>query len=152
MKHGIRVSPALVVAGLALFLALGGSAFALGERSVPQPRCAQGAIRGILEVTGQPGKGVANLPDQFTANRSYFGRAFNCTGTPVTARRLSRGVYQVRFIGNPATSAIVSGMAADPQTGGGVGADIGHNQDGSFTVTLGDHSDQEDVPFTVVLL
>jgi hypothetical protein len=151
MRHGIRISPAFGIALLALFFALGGSAFALGERSAPQARCAQGAVRGILEVTGQPSKGVANLPDQFTSNRSYFGRVFNCVGGPVQARRVDRGVYQVRFVANPATAAIVSGMGGDPSTGGGVGADIGRNADGSFTVTLGDHTQLSDVPFTVVL-
>ncbi len=149
--NGIRVSPAMGVALVALFFALGGSAFALGERAAPQPRCAQGAVRGILEVTGQPSKGVANLPDQFTATRSYFGRMFNCVRAPVLARRLSQGVYEVRFVANPATSALVSGMSGDPQVPGGVGADIGRNPDGSFRITLGSHGDLEDVPFTVVL-
>ncbi|HZT15355.1 MAG TPA: hypothetical protein VFA19_05355 [Gaiellaceae bacterium] len=152
MTKGIRVSPATGVALVALFFALGGSAFALGQRTVPQARCAQGAVRGILEVTGQPSKGVANLPDQFTATRSYFGRVFNCVRGPVLARRVGQGVYEVRFVANPATTAIVSAMGADPQTGKGVGAAVGRNPDGSFRITLGDHDDLEDVPFVVVLV
>jgi len=149
MGKVVRVRPATIIALLALFFALGGSAFAIGQRTAPQARCAQGAVRGILQVTGQPDKGPANLPDQFTSDKSYFGRVFNCGGA-VEARRLNRGIYEVKFVGNPATVAIVSGMGGDP-TGGGVATDIGRNPDGSFTITEGSHTDEEDVPFTVVL-
>ena len=149
MGQVVRVSPATVIALLALFFALGGSAFAIGQRTAPQARCAQGAVRGLVQVTGQPDKGPANMPDQFTADKSYFGRVFNCGGA-VQARRLSTGVYQVKFVGNSATAAIVSGMGGDP-TGGGVATDIGRNPDGSFTITEGSHTNEEDVPFTVVL-
>lgn len=146
MGKVVRVSPATIIALLALFFALGGSAFAVGERTAPQAKCAQGAVRGLAEITGQPSKGVANLPDQFTADKSYFGRTFNCGGGAVQARRLTDGVYDVRFVGNSATSALVSGMGAD-----GAGADISRSPDGSFHVTLGSHSAPEDVPFTIVL-
>ena len=147
MRRGIRLSPAPVVAVVALFFALGGSAFALGTRTAPQPRCAQGAVRGVLEVTGQPSKGVANLPDRFTADRSYFGHVFNCTGGAVQARRLSTGVYDVKFVGNPAATAVASAMG-----GNAAAAAIQRNPDGSFHVTLGGESELEDVPFTVVVL
>ena len=61
----LRVSPALVVAGLALLFALGGSAFAIGQRAaVPQQRCQNGAVRAIAVVTGIPGQGIENLPGQ----------------------------------------------------------------------------------------
>lgn len=147
MRKGIRLSPAMVVALVALFFALGGSAFALGTKTTPQPRCAQGAVRGVLEVTGQPAKGVANLPDQFTSVRSYFGHVFNCNGGPVQARRLSTGVYDVRFVGNPAASAVASAMGGDATA-----ASVQRNSDGSFHVTLGGESELRDVPFTVVVL
>ena len=150
MGKVVRVSPATIIALLALFFALGGSAFAIGQRTAPQAKCAQGAVRGLAEITGQSSKGVANLPDQFTTDKSYFGRTFNCGGGAVQARRLSAGIYQVKFVGNSATSAIVSGMGGDP-TGGGVATDIGRNPDGSFTITEGGHTNEEDVPFTVVL-
>jgi hypothetical protein len=148
MSNGIRIGPATALALLALFFALGGSAFALGTKVAPQARCVQGAVRGLLEVTGQPSHGVANLPDQYTSDRSYFGRTFNCGGGAVQARRLSAGVYDVRFVGNAASSALVSGMGGD-----GAGADITRSPDGSFHVTLSGHGQPgpEDVPFTVVL-
>ena len=146
MRNGIRIGPTTVLALLALFFALGGSAFALGTKVAPQPRCAQGAVRGVVEVTGQPGHGVGNLPDKYTSDRSYFGRVFNCGGGAVQARRTTAGDYDVRFVGNAAASALVSGMGGD-----GAGADVGRNPDGSFHVTLGGYDHPEDVPFTVVL-
>ncbi len=76
-----RVSPALVIAGLALLFALGGSAFAIGQRAaVPQQRCQNGAVRAIAVVTGIPGQGIENLPSKYTANPRAFSRRFNCTG------------------------------------------------------------------------
>ena len=59
----LRVSPALVVAGVALLFALGGSAFAIGQRAaVPQQRCQNGAVRALAVVTGIPRQGIENLP------------------------------------------------------------------------------------------
>ena len=58
-----RATPATILSGLALFFALGGSALAVSHAVKPQPRCANGAVRGIASVTGDPSKGVANMPD-----------------------------------------------------------------------------------------
>jgi hypothetical protein len=147
MKRPLRISPTTAVALVALFFALGGSAFALGTKIAPQPRCAQGAVRGIVEVTGQPGKGVGNVPDQYTSDGSFFGKRFNCTGGTIEVRRSTAGTYDVRFVGNPATSAVSSTMGPDPSA-----ATAEHMADGSFHVTIGSHSETKDVPFTVVLL
>lgn len=143
MKH---LSPALAVSLLALFFALGGTAVAVTTKAAPQARCAQGAVRGIVEVTGQPNKGVANVPDHFTGDRSYMGRVFNCTGGAVQVRRLATGDYDVRFVGNPATSALASGTGNDAP-----GAAIQRMPDGSFHLSLGIKGTPQDVPFTVVL-
>jgi len=72
-----RPSPSLVVAGIALLFALGGSAFAIGQKTAPQPRCQAGAVRAIAVVTGVPGRGIENLPGDFTSNAQAFGRRFN---------------------------------------------------------------------------
>ena len=92
-------SPALVIALGALFFALGGSAFAIGQAVRPQARCQEGAVRGIALVTGQPTTGIANVPDAFTSDKSYFAYRWNCTGGPVAVRRVpsTEGVYEVRF-------------------------------------------------------
>ncbi|MBA2424541.1 MAG: hypothetical protein H0V58_04180, partial [Actinobacteria bacterium] len=63
-------TPGTAIALLALFFALGGSAFAVGERvqsaSVAQQRCSNGAVRGIAYVTGNPTMGIANVGGTFT--------------------------------------------------------------------------------------
>jgi hypothetical protein len=114
-------SPATVIAAVALFFALGGSAFAISDAVRPQPRCANGAVRGIVAVTGDAG-GLANIPAQFSNNKALFSRTFTCTGGLPEVRRISRGVYEMRFPGNPAASATVSGSGAEswltPMPGG----------------------------------
>ena len=139
-----RPSPATVLASLALFFALGGSALAVLHAVKPQARCANGAIRGIASVTGDPNKGVANIPDQFSRAKSLFSRTFNCSGGAVAVRRVELGVYEVRFAGNAAPSAVVSASNADtwlqPMPGGVFRVGI-HIQGGqNFT----------DAPFVVV--
>ena len=75
-----RARPATVLSCLALFFALGGSALAVSHAVKPQPRCANGAVRGIAAVTGESGKGMANLPDVPSRARRPCSRA------PSTAR------------------------------------------------------------------
>lgn len=117
-----RPSPATVIASAALFFALGGSALAISDAVKPQARCANGAVRGIAAVTGEPSKGIANIPDQFSGNKALFSRAFNCAGGTPEVRRIATGVYEVRFPGNAAQSAVVSGAGAEswltPMPGG----------------------------------
>jgi len=108
-----RPSPATVIAGLALFFALSGSAVAISNAVKPQARCANGAVRGIAAVTGEPSRGMANIPDQFSGNKALFSRTFNCAGGATEVRRISVGVYEVRFPGNAAQSAVVSGSEAE---------------------------------------
>lgn len=99
----LAIRPGTAIALLALFFALGGSAFAVGERvtgpSVAQQRCANGAVRGIAVVTGIPSQGIANIPGTFTGARTMFARRFNCTGKAIQVRRVEFGVYEVRFGG-----------------------------------------------------
>jgi hypothetical protein len=121
----------MLVALLALFFALGGSAVAVGVKAAaPQPRCAQGAIRGIATVVGDPNKGIANMSDQFTSAGNLFARKFNCTGGAVQARRVDTGVYEVRFVGNPAPSGIANAVAED-----GSSASVNRLPDGTFRVS-----------------
>ncbi len=108
-----RPSPATVIAGVALFFALGGSAVAISDAVRPQARCANGAVRGIAAVTGESGRGMANIPDQFSSSKALFSRTFNCAGGPTEVRRISVGVYEVRFPGNAAPSAAVSATGAE---------------------------------------
>jgi hypothetical protein len=143
-------SPATVLAVLALFFALGGSAFAVGEQlqalTAAQPRCANGAVRGVATVVGDA-NGIANVGDKFTSRKGIFARSFNCTGRGVQVRRTDIGIYEVRFVGNAAPTALVSGVAGSMASVQSLGG-------GTFRVSVypsGTH-DPLDLPFTVLLV
>jgi hypothetical protein len=147
----LSFTPGTAIALVALFFALGGSAFALGDRVqsalVAQPRCTNGAVRGIAVVTGVPSQGIANLPGGFTGAGQYFGRKFNCTGRAVQARRVEAGVFEVRFLGISGASAVVSStgdaVASVQALPGGIFRVISHPAG---------RDDKIEVPFTIVLV
>lgn len=146
----IQLGPATLISLAALFFALGGSAFAVGERVqaslVAQQRCATGAVRGIAVVTGNPREGIANIPGTFTSAPNLFARRFNCTGKGVQVRRVGLGVYEVRFPGIASPSAVAG--AGSPQMA------LEVLPDGVIRVSM--HAlairDAEDRPFTVVVV
>lgn len=149
-----RPSPALAVSLVALFFALGGSAFALGSKSAPQPRCATGAVRGIA-VVGGTNVDLSSLPTSFARHSDAVTYSWSCTGGEIQIGKPSglNGVA-VKFVGNPATNAIVSSAANGVPYGGSVS----RSSDGSFHVVMGGASSapgpwqqQWDVPFTIVL-
>lgn len=147
----VRVAPGTAIALVALFFALGGSAFAVGERvggsaAAFQRACAQGNVRGVAHVTGGP-SGTANIPGAFTGAKAVFGRRFNCTGRAVQLRRLGIGVYEVRFAGNAAPNAIASG-------GSGVQASAERVGAGLYRVSVypSGRADPGDFPFLVVIV
>src|SRR5262245_64907380 len=119
----MRITPTTVIALLALFFALGGSAIAVTDAVRPQARCAAGAVRGFIAVNGDPAKGIANIGDQFTSAKPMVGARFNCAGAAPQARRVNVGVYEVRFAGNAGQVAVASSGAAETTiaaVGGGV--------------------------------
>ena len=125
-----RPSPALVLSAVALFFAIGGSAFAVGQRlGVAQPRCANGAVKGFAYVKGDPHEGIQNLPQTFTSDPKVFGVTFNCSGKPLAVRRLGN-VFQIRFPGAPGKVAFVQG--AGPEAGFFFATPL---PDGSFQIT-----------------
>lgn len=151
MKHarGYSLTPGTAIALVALFFALGGSAFAVGERiqgpSAAQQRCANGAVRGIATVTGDPSKGIANLSDQFSGANPLFSRKFNCTRKPVEVRRTGIGIYEVRFVGNSAPSVVANGL-------GEFSASVETVSPGTFRIRVQNvgRADEADGPFVVV--
>jgi len=148
IRTRLSITPGTAIALVALFFALGGSAFAVGERiqgmSVAQQRCTNGAVRGVAIVTGNPAQGIANIPDTFTSANNVYARKFNCTGRAVQARRVDIGVYEIRFVGNSAPSAIGSGVGAFTATTESLGA-------GTFRVRVQDvgRASAADGPFMV---
>ena len=140
----MRVTPSTVLAALALFFALGGSAIAVQDAVRPQPRCAPGAVRGYVVVNGDPAKGMANFPDQFTGGKPLIGAGFNCVRGGPQARRVAAGVFEVRFPGNGTQVAMVSAPGAE--------ATVGMVGPGTFRVGLWvpGRQDATDTPFAVV--
>src|SRR6187402_3861334 len=124
----MRVTPSTVLAAVALFFALGGSAIAVQDAVRPQARCAPGAVRGYIVVNGDPAKGMANFPDQFTSAKPLVDARFNCAGAAPQARRVNVGVYEVRFPGNASQVAMASAGAAETT--------IGYVGNGVFRVSL----------------
>ena len=111
-----RPSPALVISAVALFFAIGGSAFAVGQRvGVAQPKCANGAVKGFAYVTGDPKVGIQNMPDTFSGNARLFGTRFDCAGAAVLVRR-DRDTFVIKFNGIAGRTALVSGIGTNPQT------------------------------------
>jgi hypothetical protein len=149
----LRISPALVVAGAALLFALGGSAFAIGQKTAPQPRCQTGAVRAIAVVTGLPLKGIENLPGEYTSDPKAFDRRFNCTGKGVEVKHGPSGSYDVRFPGISGASCLASSMSADA---GSVSCQP--QPDGSYRVILrgvitdGNVLPPQNVTFLVVVI
>jgi hypothetical protein len=147
----LRVAPGTVLALVALFFALGGSAFAVGERvggsaAASQAACAQGNVRGVAHVTGGP-NGVANIPGNFTGANALFGRKFNCTRRAVQVRRLGIGVYEVRFVGNGAPNVLASG-------GSGIQASAERVAAGVYRVSVypSGRADPIDLAFVIALV
>lgn len=146
----LSITPGTAIALVALFFALGGSAFAVGERvqslSVAQQRCTNGAVRGVATVTGTSA-GMANVPDTFTGSGNLFSRKFNCTGRAVQVRRVETGVFEVRFVGIAGASGIGSGSGDNVAT-------IAPAAGGAFKVTLhpAGRDDKVDAPFTIVVV
>ena len=108
----LSITPGAAIGLVALFFALGGSAFAVQDRAqgpaVAQQRCANGSVRGVALVTGIAAQGIANIPDGFTGAGNLFGRKFNCTGKAVQVRRVETGMFEVRFVGISGASGVGS--------------------------------------------
>ena len=147
----LSITPGTAIALVALFFALGGSAFAVGDAiqspSVAQQRCANGAVRGYATVTGDPSKGMANIPDQFSSAPVLFSRKFNCTGKAVQVRRLEIGVYEIRFVGNSASSIVANGIDL-------FSASVQTLSPGTFRVRVQNvgRADEDDGPFVLVVV
>jgi hypothetical protein len=147
-RKALLPSPSIAIALAALFFALGGSAFAVGQGlTAAQPRCANGAVRGIATVVGDPAAGIANVGDQFTSRSVVFGRKFNCSGGATQVRRVAAGVFEVRFVGNKAASGVGSSV-------GDAYADVETTGPGMFKVSIhpAGRDDLSDRAFTIVAI
>jgi hypothetical protein len=138
------VTPPLVISVLALFFALGGSAFALRDASPkPAPKCAVGSARAIAYVTGDVNQGIANLPATWSSAGILFGYRWTCNGGTVEVRKAveSGGGFDIRFPGNPGRYPVAT--AVYPTA---LGISLAPNPDGSFHVTEGGNSSGDSFP------
>jgi len=117
-----------------------------------QVQCQPGVLRAVVWVTGDI-KGLANLPDQYTANPAMFKYRYNCTGGGIAARR-SNGGFDLRVEGITSGWGLVVSGSDQPVEGS-----VAPNPDGTFHVTtygldtLGDGTmiKHSDLAFVVLL-
>src|SRR4051794_40758844 len=100
-----RPSPSLVVAMLALFVALGGSAIAI-DKAVPVTRCGNGALKAYASLNLDQFAGA--FPTAFSSRADLFERRWQCNGRAAEVRLAGDGVYEVRFPGLGATAGTVT--------------------------------------------
>ena len=89
--RSLSLQPGTALGLIALFFALGGSAYAVGERihspSVAQQRCTNGAVRGVAYVTGtSAGMGTFPIGSPAPATSSHASstapaRPFRCAAS-----------------------------------------------------------------------
>ena len=101
-----KPSPALAVSLVALFFALGGSAFPFGHRGLARG-CGAGNVRGAVVVDAS-----ASLSDAYTT--LGLRGAYNCSGRGVQVRQRDVGVYELRFAGNPGSVAVATPIGLSP--------------------------------------
>ena len=149
-----QLTPSFAISVAALFFALGGSAFALRDAAPRAPKCPVGSARAIAYVTGDVNKGIANLPDGWSAAANLFGYRWTCTGGIEVRKAVeSGGGFDIRFPGNPGRYPVAT--AVFPRA---LGISLAPATDGSFHVTEGGNIDggdsfppRSDATFVIVL-
>jgi hypothetical protein len=124
------LSPATALALLALFVALGGSALAVGKAVKPVVRCGNGSVKGYAAVNLDSFVGA--FPTTYASAANLFDARYDCAGGSPQVRKVGSGVYDVRFPGvTPKTAAVSAYGAAHPGW-----AYWSHESDGSIRVTV----------------
>jgi hypothetical protein len=150
--HRVKLNPALCISLAALFFALGGTAFAMGSKTTPQPKCSTGAVRGIAEIN--PSFDLSTLTANLQETPQAFSYTWNCTGGKVYIRKSNNGI-DVQFLGNAAPVATVSGIDGGWPFAGSVTRTSGGwfhvTMGGSNADTTGPWQIQNFAPFVIVL-
>jgi hypothetical protein len=147
----LLLSPSTALALAALLFALSGSAFALGKKAPPfQRRCQSGAVLGIASITDEAVHGEKPFPKELSGAATLFDKRFNCTGGPVLVKKLSTGVFDLKFADNSGRAI----LASTSGTSGGF-ASWNRNSDGSFRVYISEETESGPMPkdsaFVVIL-
>jgi hypothetical protein len=139
-------SPAMIVAGVALFAALGGSSYA-ALSSASAGACSSGSkIKGSALINGN-----SSFSSSFTKVSG-----FDCSGKSIQAKRLGLGRYEVKFTGNPDKSAIGSIVDLPKYNLDNAFVSFTRVAPGDFKVfiynaVIGGLGPNEDRPFTITL-
>ena len=86
---GRRITPSMVVAALALFAALGGSAFAVGAQTA-KLGCTNGAAKAF--ITFDYDHLVGAVPQSFSNAAKLFSRKYTCNGKAPELRGTSGAI------------------------------------------------------------
>jgi hypothetical protein len=79
-----------------------------------QPKCATGAIKAIVGMTASDAVGFQKA---YTTAASMFGAKWTCKKATIEARRVDRGVYDVRVGGGLTGTPIVTVIGAPAKVG-----------------------------------
>jgi hypothetical protein len=100
------LSPSMVVAMLALFVALGGSALAVRNAVKPVVACGNGSVKAYASVNLDGLSG--SVPGQFTSDGRYFTSRWACNNRTVELRNAGNGAYEIRISGITPRTAVAS--------------------------------------------
>lgn len=151
-----RPFTAAAVSALAFF-ALVGSALALGThgsaqtaaKPAYQKRCATGAVKAIVLVVADPNRGFQST---YVNDPSFFKTRWSCKAKTVfQARRVDRGVYDVRLLGNAGGTPIVTPIG-DPVKVGTTSLPDGGVEVKLLGVDAGGHDTAVDESFVLVFV
>ena len=126
---GRRITPSMVVAVVALFAALGGSAFAVGSHTA-KLGCTPGAAKAYVTIDLE--HFVGSFPQSFSSDPKLFARRYACNGR-VPEVRGSKNSIDIRFPGLAPGAPVASTLTS---TGGF--ASITIQSDGSYRVSTWD--------------
>jgi hypothetical protein len=140
----MRLTPSLVVAMLALFVALGGSALAVHTRTLGS--CGNGSVKAFAALNFDSISGA--FPQGYTSQRRFFVARYSCTGRAAQLRHSGAGIWDIRFPGIAPRAATVSILSANSH-GAASWSVLG---DGAFRVyTLDADGTPHDHGFTIAV-
>lgn len=109
--------------------------------------------RDCASLTGQI-KGFAAVPAsaEFPASFTPVSPSYNCSGAAVEARRLSQGIYEVVFVGNPAAISVATVETPSSSLTAALAA-LSLQANGRWLVHIwsASHNQDEDQPFSMIL-
>lgn len=115
-------------------------------------KCPSSGAKAFVAIQSDPAYIVGTIPSAFTSDQRFFMRRFNCLGQGAQVRRVTLGIYDVKFPGlNP--TAVVSTAISDEA----VTSSVEPLTDGIVRVALrgplggSDIASRRDVAFTVVV-